>query len=115
MRARVLLLIVSWAASTAAVAGATDLSSVVTLDVPVNAHSKFTFQCASSGTGVCHNILLAQSGAVADRFSVHVGRSRVVYDLPRDLRLCVTDGPTSDTASCDQARPLSELLAAPAR
>jgi len=39
----------------------------------------------------------------------------VVYDLPRDLRLCVTDGPTSDTASCDQARPLSELLAAPAR
>lgn len=115
MRARVLPLIASWAACTAAVAGVTDLSSVAVLDVPINAHSKFTFQCASSATGVCHNILLAQSGAIADRFSVHVGRSRVVYDLPRDLRLCVTDGPTSDTAACDQARPLSELLAAPAR
>ena len=113
MNAGFLPLTVLWAASTVAAAGVTDLSSDRPLDVPVNAHSKFTFQCASSATGVCHNILLARSGAIADRFSVHVGRSRVMYDLPRSLRLCVTDGPTSDTGHCDQARTLSELLTAP--
>ena len=112
MKAGILPLTVLWATSIA-LAGVTDLASDTPLDVPVNAHSKFTFQCASSATGVCHNILVAQSGAIADRFSVHVGRSRVVYDLPRSLRLCVTDGPTSDTAHCDQARTLAELLTAP--
>jgi len=115
MSLRSLLLTVLWAASTVAFAGSADLPSNGAIDVPVNAHSKYTFQCASSGTGVCHNILLAQSGVVADRFSVGVGRSRIVYDLPTSLRLCVTDGPTSDISTCQQARPISELLTAPAQ
>jgi hypothetical protein len=114
MSLRSLPLAVLWAASTVASAGGADLPSNA-MDVPVNAHSKYTFQCASSGTGVCHNILLAQSGVVADRFSVGVGRSRVVYDLPTHLRVCVTDGPTSDTSACQQARAISELLTAPAQ
>jgi hypothetical protein len=115
MRVRLLPLTVLWAASTVAFAGSADLPTNGAIDVPVNAHSKYTFQCASSGSGVCHNILLAQSGVVADRFSVGVGRSRVVYDLPTSLRLCVTDGPTSDTSTCQNARPISELLTAPAQ
>ena len=115
MRVRFLPLTVLWAASTVAFAGSADLPTNGAIDVPVNAHSKYTFQCASSGSGVCHNILLAQSGVVADRFSVGVGRSRVVYDLPTSLRLCVTDGPTSDTSTCQNARPISELLTAPAQ
>src|SRR5687767_10934331 len=114
MSLRSLSLTVISAASTVAYAGSADFPSNGAIDVPVNAHSKYTFQCASSGSGVCHNILLAQSGVVADRFSVAVGRSRVVYDLPTDLRVCVTDGPTSDTSACQQARPISELLTAPA-
>ena len=114
MSLRPLSLTVLWAASTVAYAGSADLPSNGAVDIPVNAHSKYTFQCASSGSGICHNILLAQSGAVADHFSVGVGRSRVVYDLPTNLRLCVTDGPTSDTSTCEQARPISELLGTPA-
>ena len=113
MSLKSLSLTVLWAASTVAYAGSADLPSNGAIDVPVNAHAKYTFQCASSGSGVCHNILLAQSGAIAERFYVVVGRSRVVYDLPIDLRLCVTDGPTSDTSTCQQARPISELLNLP--
>ena len=115
MSLRSLSLTVLCAASTVAYADSADLSSNGAIDVPINAHSKYTFQCASSGSGVCHNILLAQSGAVADRFSVVVGRSRVVYDLPTNLRLCVTDAPTSDVSACQQSRPISELLTAPAQ
>ena len=82
MSLRSLPLTVLWAASTVAYAGSADLPSNGAIDVPVNAHSKYTFQCASSGTGVCHNILLAQSGVVADRFSVGRSYTCLLYTSP---------------------------------
>lgn len=97
-------------AAAAAHAGVAEAVTDGAAVIPVNATVKLTFQCSSSPTGICHNLLVGDSGRVADRFSIPVGRTRVMYDVPESLSLCITDAPVSDASQCE-ARKLSELVA----
>ncbi|RZT93806.1 hypothetical protein [Rivibacter subsaxonicus] len=97
-------------ANAAAAAGGYRVADGAT-DIPLSAKLRLTFSCAQSATGVCHNALIADNGAVVEKFAIPVGQKRYLYDVPDSMQLCVTDAPLTDLADCKSRQRVGELVA----
>ena len=85
-------------------------STLGATEIPVNAKARLEFSCQQSATGVCHNTLFAESGAITQKLAVAIGQKRYLYDVPETMMLCVTDAPLQDLADCKNRQQIGDLV-----
>ena len=85
-------------------------STLGATEIPVNAKARLEFSCQQSATGVCHNTLFAESGAITQKLAVAIGQRRYLYDVPETMMLCVTDAPLQDLADCKNRQQIGDLV-----
>jgi hypothetical protein len=86
-------------------------STLGATEIPINANTRLEFSCQQSATGVCHNTLIAESGAVTEKLAVALGQKRYLYDVPDSMQLCVTDAPMRQITDCKSLQRVGDLLA----
>lgn len=86
-------------------------STLGATEIPISVKTRLEFSCQQSATGVCHNTLFAESGAITQKLAVAIGQKRYLYDVPETMTLCVTDAPLQDLADCKNRRQIGELVA----